>query len=257
MMTGRITDAYTNIATVKLFSHAGREAGYARTAMHEFLGTVHAQMRLVSGIEVTVHGLSMLLILGTAGVALWLWSHGEVGVGALAAATAMALRLNGMSHWVMWEMASLFENVGLAVRERRHGPGRHQHLVAPAPGHRQTACGAGRGEPRRDPLRRRVLCLRRDRTGGAAGHRPSRPGDPAGREDRRGRPFRRRQVDDREPAAALLRRGKRADPDRRPEHRRCRPGEPARADRHGHPGHFAVAPLGARQHPVRPARRYR
>nr|MBL8455557.1 ABC transporter ATP-binding protein [Zoogloeaceae bacterium] len=112
MMTGRITDAYTNIATVKLFSHAGREAGYARTAMHEFLGTVHAQMRLVSGIEVTVHGLSMLLILGTAGVALWLWSHGEVGVGALAAATAMALRLNGMSHWVMWEMASLFENVG-------------------------------------------------------------------------------------------------------------------------------------------------
>ncbi|MBL8445758.1 MAG: ABC transporter ATP-binding protein [Zoogloeaceae bacterium] len=112
MMTGRITDAYTNIATVKLFSHAGREAGYARTAMHEFLGTVHAQMRLVSGIEVTVHGLSMLLILGTAGVALWLWSNGQVGVGALAAATAMALRLNGMSHWVMWEMASLFENVG-------------------------------------------------------------------------------------------------------------------------------------------------
>ncbi|MFN3988023.1 MAG: ABC transporter ATP-binding protein [Rhodocyclaceae bacterium] len=112
LMTGRITDAYTNIATVKLFSHAGREAGYARSAMHEFLVTVHAQMRLVSGIEITVHALSMLLILGTAGIALWLWSHGQVGVGALAAATAMALRLNGMSHWVMWEMASLFENVG-------------------------------------------------------------------------------------------------------------------------------------------------
>ncbi len=111
-MTGRITDAYTNIATVKLFSHAGREASYARSAMQEFLLTVHGQMRLVSGIEITVHGLSMLLILGTAGTALWLWAHGEVGVGALAAATAMALRLNGMSHWVMWEMASLFENVG-------------------------------------------------------------------------------------------------------------------------------------------------
>jgi ATP-binding cassette subfamily B multidrug efflux pump len=38
--------------------------------------------------------------------------HGAVGVGALAAATAMALRLNGISHWVMWEMAALFEHIG-------------------------------------------------------------------------------------------------------------------------------------------------
>ncbi|WP_418647342.1 ABC transporter ATP-binding protein [Thauera butanivorans] len=112
LMTGRITDAYTNIATVKLFSHAGREAGYARSAMQEFMHTVHAQMRLVSSIEIINHSLSMLLILSTGGLVLWLWSQGEVGVGAVAAATAMALRLNGMSHWVMWEMASLFENVG-------------------------------------------------------------------------------------------------------------------------------------------------
>lgn len=112
LMTGRITDAYTNIATVKLFSHAGREAGYAQSAMREFMATVHAQMRLVSGIEIINHTLSMTLIASTAGVALWLWSQGQVGIGAVAAATAMALRLNGMSHWVMWEMASLFEHVG-------------------------------------------------------------------------------------------------------------------------------------------------
>jgi ATP-binding cassette subfamily B multidrug efflux pump len=112
LMTGRITDAYTNIATVKLFSHAGREAAYARGAMKEFMSTVHAQMRLVSGIEIINHSLSMLLILATSGVALWLWSQGQVGIGAVAAASAMALRLNGMSHWVMWEMAALFENVG-------------------------------------------------------------------------------------------------------------------------------------------------
>ncbi|MFC5474933.1 ABC transporter ATP-binding protein [Paraherbaspirillum soli] len=112
LMTGRITDAYTNIATVKLFSHAGREAGYARAAMQEFLLTVHGQMRLVTGFEIANHAISMLLILSTAGVALWLWTQGQVGVGAVAAATAMALRLNGISHWVMWEMASLFEQVG-------------------------------------------------------------------------------------------------------------------------------------------------
>ncbi|MDD2727817.1 ABC transporter ATP-binding protein [Malikia sp.] len=112
LMTGRITDAYTNIATVKLFSHAGREASYAKSAMQEFMLTVHGQMRLVSGIEVVNHLLSMALIVSTAGVALWLWSLGQVGIGAVAAASAMALRLNGMSHWVMWEMASLFEHVG-------------------------------------------------------------------------------------------------------------------------------------------------
>jgi ATP-binding cassette subfamily B multidrug efflux pump len=112
LMTGRITDAYTNIATVKLFSHARREAFFARAAMHEFLGTVHTQMRLVTGFEIVNHTLSMGLIAASAGATLWLWSHGQVGVGAVAAATAMALRLNGISHWVMWEMASLFEHIG-------------------------------------------------------------------------------------------------------------------------------------------------
>ncbi len=112
LMTGRITDAYTNIATVKLFSHARREAGYAKSAMQEFMQSVHAQMRLVSGFEVVNHTLSMALIASTAGATLWLWSQGDVGVGAVAAATAMALRLNGMSHWIMWEFASLFENIG-------------------------------------------------------------------------------------------------------------------------------------------------
>ena len=112
LMTGRITDAYTNIATVKLFSHARREAGFARAAMQEFLQTVHAQMRLVTGFEIVNHALSMLLIASTAGATLWLWITGQVSVGAVAAATAMALRLNGISHWVMWEMASLFEHIG-------------------------------------------------------------------------------------------------------------------------------------------------
>jgi len=112
LMTGRITDAYTNIATVKLFSHGNREASYVRSAMQDFMKTVHGQMRLVSGFETVNHTLSMLLILATAGLSLWLWTQGQVGIGAVAAATAMALRLNGISHWMMWEVAMLFEHIG-------------------------------------------------------------------------------------------------------------------------------------------------
>lgn len=112
LMTGRVTDAYTNIATVKLFSHSAHEAGFARSAMREFMATAYRQMRLVSGFEMVNHVLSMGLIASTAGATLWLWSRGEVGIGAVAAATAMALRLNGISHWIMWEMSSLFEHIG-------------------------------------------------------------------------------------------------------------------------------------------------
>jgi len=112
LMTGRITDAYTNIATVKLFSHTQRESGYAKSAMSDFLGTVYRQMRMVTAFEIVNHALSMLLIIGTALVTLSLWARGLLGIGGVAAATAMALRLNGISHWVMWEFASLFEQVG-------------------------------------------------------------------------------------------------------------------------------------------------
>ena len=112
LMTGRITDAYTNIATVKLFSHAQREAQFARGAMQEFMSTAYAQMRLVTAFETVNQILSVGLIAATAFVSLALWSGSLVGVGAVAAATAMAFRLNGISHWVMWEMATLFEHIG-------------------------------------------------------------------------------------------------------------------------------------------------
>ena len=112
LMTGRITDAYANIMTVKLFSHSQRELGYAKSAMKQFLATVHAQMRWVSVLEFVNHLVSVTLIGSTAAIGLYLWQRGDVGVGALAMATAMALRLNSMTHWIMWQMASLFESIG-------------------------------------------------------------------------------------------------------------------------------------------------
>lgn len=111
-MTGRITDAYTNISTVKLFSHTHREASFARAAMHDFMMSGYSQMRLVSAFEIVNHLLVVALIIGVTGTSLWLWMQGLIGVGAVAAVSAMALRVSGMSHWIMWEMTSLFENIG-------------------------------------------------------------------------------------------------------------------------------------------------
>jgi ATP-binding cassette subfamily B multidrug efflux pump len=149
LMTGRVTDAYTNIATVKLFSHANREAGYARSAMQDFMHTAYAQMRLVSAFEITNHLLSMALLASTAGAALWLWTQGEVSVGAVAAATAMALRLNGISHWIMWELASLFEHVG-TVQDGINTLAR-RHAVVDRPG--AAALEVPRGEIRFERVR--------------------------------------------------------------------------------------------------------
>ena len=114
LMVGRITDAYANIMTVKLFSHSRRELGYAKNAMGQFLGTVHAQMRWVSYLEISTHLISVILVSSTAAIGLYLWQQGDIGVGAIAAATAMALRLNGLTQWIMWQTASLFESIGTA-----------------------------------------------------------------------------------------------------------------------------------------------
>jgi ATP-binding cassette subfamily B multidrug efflux pump len=112
LVVGRITDAYTNIATVKLFSHAGREASYAQKAMRGFLEASQLLLRRISLFEMVNHLLSMLIIVGSCGEVLLLWTQHRTGIGALAAVGAMCLRLNGMSHWIMWESTQLFEHVG-------------------------------------------------------------------------------------------------------------------------------------------------
>ncbi|OUS32242.1 multidrug ABC transporter ATP-binding protein [Thalassotalea sp. 42_200_T64] len=111
-MTGRIVDSYTNIATVKLFSHTQKEADYAKQSMETFLQTVYKQMRLVTGINVSVQIINYILAFTIAAMSIWLWSENAVTVGAIAIAISLALRLNGMSQWIMWEISSLFENIG-------------------------------------------------------------------------------------------------------------------------------------------------
>ncbi len=112
LMTGRIVDSYTNIQTVKLFSHAQRESSYAREGMQDFMQTVYRQMRLVTLVYTLLYLLNALLLASVTGLAIWLWMHEAVSVGAVAVAVGLVLRLWGMSQWIMWELSALFENIG-------------------------------------------------------------------------------------------------------------------------------------------------
>jgi len=112
LMTGRIVDSYTNIATVKLFSHSNREEGYAKEAMDQFLDTVYRQMRLFTVLNVLVNWSNALLLAAVGGLGIWLWMQGVMSPGALAVSLGLVMRFQGMSQWVMWEMSALFENIG-------------------------------------------------------------------------------------------------------------------------------------------------
>ncbi|WP_086933723.1 ABC transporter ATP-binding protein [Agarilytica rhodophyticola] len=111
-MTGRLVDTYTNITTVKLFSHSFRESTYAREGMEEFLGTVHPQMRLATSLSVAVWFANCLLAFSVSALSIWLWTQNTISTGSIAAAIGLILRLFGMSQWIMWEVSALFENIG-------------------------------------------------------------------------------------------------------------------------------------------------
>lgn len=110
--TGRIVDSYTNIITLKLFSHNQRESAYVKEAMSEFMATVHPQMRLVTWLNISVWSINMLLVFFTGALSIYLWTDNAISPGAIAIVLSIAIRLTGMSHWIMWEVSSLFENIG-------------------------------------------------------------------------------------------------------------------------------------------------
>ncbi|EPE2668201.1 ABC transporter ATP-binding protein [Vibrio parahaemolyticus] len=114
-MTGRIVDSYTNIQTVKLFSHSQRETQYAEQGMKGFLNTVYRQMRLVTGFDVAVEISNYILVFSVAALSIYLWLDSAISVGAIAIVVSLALRVNGMSMWIMWEVGALFENMGTVV----------------------------------------------------------------------------------------------------------------------------------------------
>ena len=112
-MVGRIVDSYTNISTVKLFGGHGKEEQYAKNAMDEFRHTEYKALRILTMFDVSVQFMNYTLLITLVMLSLWLWSNYLVTPGAIAIATAIAIRMINMSRWIMWEVGAIFENLGM------------------------------------------------------------------------------------------------------------------------------------------------
>ena len=113
LVTGRVVDSYTNIGVVKMFAHAELEDAYAHEGMVDFLDVVHRQLRLSTMLNLTLISLNGALLFAVTGMAIWLWTFDAVTIGAIALATGLVLRIQGMSQWVMWDTWNLFEAIGV------------------------------------------------------------------------------------------------------------------------------------------------
>src|SRR5215475_263078 len=113
MLTGRVVDSYTNILTVKLFARAQEEDAYVRDAVDEHTGMFHASLRLNTLFGLTLSTLNAMMVTGTAGLALWLWTRGQVDVGTVAMTLPLCWQIVNISGWVAWQVTNIFENVGV------------------------------------------------------------------------------------------------------------------------------------------------
>jgi len=128
VMTGRIVDSYTNISTVKLFAHTQKETDYAKSSMNTFLVNVFQMMGLSTWMDVIVTSLNSLLIFATAAVDIYLWLNNSASLGMIAVSLALAIRLQGFSDWLMWEVHDFFESLG-TVSDAMHTISQPQTVV--------------------------------------------------------------------------------------------------------------------------------
>ena len=112
-VTGRVVDAYTNIHSVKLFARHDTEMAYAKESIEHARETFKQEMRIITKMDLALTTLNGGLIVAVTGWAILLWVQGAATVGTVAAATALVLRLNNMTYWIMWAFTSLVQALGV------------------------------------------------------------------------------------------------------------------------------------------------
>jgi ATP-binding cassette subfamily B multidrug efflux pump len=141
LVTGRVVDTYTNMPTVKLFAHASREDEYAKEGMQWMLQSVYDSMRVSTMMNLVLNLINGFLLTSTGAVATYLWYTNAISVGTLAFSVGLVYRMLGMAHWMLWEIAGLFEDFGVV----KDGVGvvAREYLVKDAPGALPLAVSKG------------------------------------------------------------------------------------------------------------------
>ena len=114
-LNGRVVDAYTNIHSVKMFANTKSELAYVKDAIEETRQTVFREMRIYTRMDFILSTMNAMLVAGTVGTALYLWTYDQVSSGEVAAASALVIRFNGMSGWIMWAFTTFFRELGVVA----------------------------------------------------------------------------------------------------------------------------------------------
>ena len=118
-LTGRVVDSYTNILTVKLFARARDEDAFVAESVDEHTAAFQHQVRLISTFNVSLHLANAVMVVGTGGLAVWLWAQGRVSVGTVAMALPLAWQVSNIAGWVSQNVTAIFENVGIVQDAQR------------------------------------------------------------------------------------------------------------------------------------------
>jgi ATP-binding cassette, subfamily B, multidrug efflux pump len=113
IVTGKVVDSYTNILTLKLFARARDEDQHVRESMDVQNLAFLRQQRMTTLFTALLFLLNAVLLAATIGIAVWLWQQGAIGVGTVAMVLPLVAQLIAMSGWVSFEIAGIFENIGV------------------------------------------------------------------------------------------------------------------------------------------------
>lgn len=112
-ISGKIVDTFSNIMTVKLFGRRTEDDTYMRDGFLRFQAAFARQQRLNTVYVFCLVCLNAILLVTTGGVGVWLFSEGRVDAGTLTTALLLTTQIIAMSGWVAFEIAGIFENIGI------------------------------------------------------------------------------------------------------------------------------------------------
>ncbi len=111
-LMGHVVDSYSNITTLKLFSHSTKDEEDARAIMREQTDAALHSTKLSTGMDFCLMIINSLLIASTVILSLYLWGASLITAGAIAFTVSLVIRINTMSSWVMRVVSHIFEDIG-------------------------------------------------------------------------------------------------------------------------------------------------